>query len=391
MFGHDEPSQNVSRLLIFFGLSLLAIAVFHGARGTLVRMVWARIFSPPDAQFAATYKANATTRNGSNTPSAQAKEATGHAGTPADAALQNFQSRCAQAGVIVCQGFDTASVFAQPTWPATGLYYGMDCPSLPARCVQQDANVSFSGASSARWDIYGNTGENAEGNWVQNFPQTFGPSTTFYVQYAFRADPNWVSIDWTKTGPEGSNTAPKLSIFHNHAATCAAEEITIHNHNSWTTPTAYSDCGNEQFTTKLDGVTCTSYPPFLLQQGFTAPAPFTGEKCQWADEGPVGTCFRIQANTWYTLYFKIHVGNWGEANSSLEAWFAPQGHGMKKFISVLLYKLNQDKDAAGFDALTLTQYMTGKQTRAKHPTAHVWYDELIVSAQPIPAPTGPTP
>jgi len=75
MFGHGALSQNVSRFLIFSALSLLAIAVFHGTRGTLVRMVWARIFSPPDAQLAATYKANATTRNGSNTPSAKRKKA----------------------------------------------------------------------------------------------------------------------------------------------------------------------------------------------------------------------------------------------------------------------------------------------------------------------------
>ena len=391
MLDHDVPSRNRLRLLGYSMLSLIGIAVFLGARVTLVRTVWAKIFPPSEASLAPILKDNKTSRNGSNTSPAQAKEAGSNLGRPADAALKNFQSRCAQAGAIVCQGFDTASVFVQPTWPATGLYYETDCPSLPARCVQQDTDVSFSGASAARWDIYGNTGENAEGNWVQNFPQTFGPNSTFYVQYAFRADPNWVSIDWTKTGPEGSNTAPKLSIFHNHAATCAAEEITIHDHNSWTTPTAYSDCGNEQFTTELNGVTYTSYPPFLLQQGFTAPAPFTGEKCQWADEGPVGTCFKIQANTWYTLYIKVHVGNWGQANSSLEAWYAPQGRGMKKFISVLRYKLNQDKDAAGFDALTLTQYMTGKQTKVKHPTARVWYDELVVSTQPIQAPTGPTP
>lgn len=390
MFDHDEPSRNRSRSFRYFGILLVAMAILFGSRGTLIRNVWARIFSRSDAPLGPA-TGNAPSIQSRSGTSAQEAASVNNVSTPADAAIQNFQLRCAQAGVIVCQGFDTGAVFVQPTWPASGLYYESDCPSLPSRCVQQDTHVSFSGASSARWDIYGNTGENAEGNWLQNFPQTFGPNTTFYVQYAFRADPNWVSIDWTKMGPEGSNTAPKLSIFHNHAGTCAAEEITIHDHNSWTTPTAYSACGNEQFTTALDGVTFTSYPPFLLQQGFTAPPPFTGEKCQWANEGPVGKCFKIQANTWYTLYFKVHVGSWGQTNSSLEAWFAPQGQGMKKFISVLHYKLDQDKDAAGFDALTLTQYMTGKNASIKHPTAHVWYDELIVSAQPIPAPTGPTP
>lgn len=306
-------------------------------------------------------------------------------------ALRNFESRCAQAGVIVCQGFDQDSVFAPATWPNSGFYYKKDCPTWPTACVQRDTAISFSGASSARWDIYGNTGENAQANWLQNFNQTFGADSTFYVQYAFRADANWVSFDWTRTGEPGQNTAPKLSIFHNHGATCAAEEITVHDHNSWATPTAYSDCGENQFTTRLDGKTYTFKGDFLLQQGFTEPAPFTGERCQWDMREPLGKCFRIAPNQWYTLYFKVHVGTWGQPNSSLEAWFALQGQGMRKFINVPGYTLKQDKGADGFDALTLTQFMTGKRATVAHPTAHVWYDELIVSAQPIPAPTGPTP
>ena len=311
--------------------------------------------------------------------------------TASQSALQNFQSRCTQTGVIVCQGFDSASVFTAATYQNTGFYYETDCPTWPTPCVLQDTSVSFSGGSSARWDIYGNTGENAEGNWFQQFPQTFGPNSTFYVQYAFRADPNWVSIDWTQTGTPGDNTAPKLSIFHNHVSTCAQEEITFHDHNSWTTPTGYSDCGAYHFSTALDGVTYTESTPYLLQQGFTAPAPFTGEDCQWTSTTPSGTCFRIQPSTWYTFYFKIHVGGWGQANSSIEAWFAPQGQGMKKFINVTGFTLNQDSGVNGFDALTLTQFMTGKQASVAHATAHVWYDELIVSTNPIPPPTGPTP
>jgi len=308
-----------------------------------------------------------------------------------DTALESFRSRCARPGVIVCQGFDSAAVFAPGVWPRTGFYYEKDCPTWPRPCVQQDMTIAFSGASSARWDIYGKTSENAEGNWFQLFPQTFGENSTFYVQYAFRADPNWVSFDWTQTGPHGDNTAPKISIFHNHVASCAAEEITIHDHNSWSTPTGYTDCGANQLTTKLDGVTYTSKGDFLIQQGFTAPAPFTGENCQWGNDVPSGTCFKIRPNAWYTLYFKIHVGNWGKPDSSVEAWYAPQGLGMRKFINVPGYTLNKDKGVPGFDALTLTQFMTGKKASAAHPTAHVWYDELIVSSEPIPAPAGATP
>jgi len=34
----------------------------------------------------------------------------------------------------------------------------------------------------------------------------------------------------------------------------------------------------------------------------------------------------------------------------------------------------------------LTTYMTGKDQGADHPTAFAWYDELIVSTEPIAVP-----
>jgi hypothetical protein len=392
---------NLRQCFLTLGLFLCVTMILLSRRESVAHIPWMDNLLPRPATAEASLISNSTAGNTKRSLSAQLNRAAGHQDTSSMAstttseqsssALQNFQARCKHAGVIVCQGFDEASAFLQPVWPNTGFYYKKECPTWPTPCVQQDRDVSFSGTGSARWDIYGNTGENFEANWLQNFGQTFGRNSTFYVQYAFRADPNWVSIDWTKTGPRGGNTAPKLSIFHNHDSTCAAEEITIHDHNSWTMPTGYSDCGNKQFITKLDGVTYTSKGDFLLQQGFTAPAPFTGEKCQWKDDRPTGTCFKIQPNTWYTLYFKVHVGDWGQPNSSVEAWFAPQGQSMRKFINVMGYTLNQDKGSAGFDTLTLTQYMTGKQSSVAHPTAHVWYDELIVSTRSIQAPTGPTP
>jgi len=35
--------------------------------------------------------------------------------------------------------------------------------------------------------------------------------------------------------------------------------------------------------------------------------------------------------------------------------------------------------------------MTGKNPNASHQTAHAWYDELIISTNPIGAPAGQTP
>jgi hypothetical protein len=40
----------------------------------------------------------------------------------------------------------------------------------------------------------------------------------------------------------------------------------------------------------------------------------------------------------------------------------------------------------GFNSVYLTTYMTNKDSAADHPTAYAWYDELIVSTEPIAPP-----
>jgi len=39
-----------------------------------------------------------------------------------------------------------------------------------------------------------------------------------------------------------------------------------------------------------------------------------------------------------------------------------------------------------YDTLTLLAYMTNKDMKIVHPTAYTWYDELIVSKNPIAPP-----
>jgi len=54
--------------------------------------------------------------------------------------------------------------------------------------------------------------------------------------------------------------------------------------------------------------------------------------------------------------------------------------------------LNQD-GTNEYDTVTLLNYMTGfgQMQAPTNPAANSWYDELIVSTGPVPAPDGPTP
>jgi hypothetical protein len=299
---------------------------------------------------------------------------------------RNFADRCAGRGVLVCEGFDKPEDFVPARYPNSGLYTG-SCPT----CNYRDSSIKASGASSYRMEIPSKGGQRPAGNWAQHFGKAFGPGSTFYVQYAFRADANWL-MNWDVV----VGSWPKLSIFHNWSGgTCAIEEITVSDLRGSGVPTMYGECGATVFATYLDGRTPDpkTNTPFLIQQGFTDPAPTTGWACHNYDPKPgppyTGHCFYFQADTWYTLYWKIHVGDWGQPNSSVEGYIGTTDGQLRKFINAINWTLNSNNPRdSGFDSVTLTQFMTNA-TAAEHPTAYVWYDDLIVSKEPIPPPTTP--
>lgn len=301
---------------------------------------------------------------------------------------RSFEERCGGPGVLVCEGFDKSEDFLPARWPGSGLYPG-SCPT----CTFRDTAVKASGKSSFRTEIPGNSGERPAGNWAQHFGRGFGPGSTLYVQFAFRADSNWF-INWDAT----VGSWPKLAIFHNWSGgTCAVEDLVLSNLRASGAATMYGECGGTNLSTRLDGVTPDpkNDTPYLIQQGFTDPPPTAGYACHNYDPkaGPpyAGQCFYFQPDTWYTIYWKIHVGNWGQPTSRVEAYVGPTGGQLIKFINAIHWTINSNNPAdSGFDTITLTQYMTNAKAVA-HPTARVWYDDLIISSEPIPPPVAPTP
>jgi hypothetical protein len=317
--------------------------------------------------------------------------------TTTNAADANFNARKSAAGVMASEGWDAAADFVSQTdGTKTGFSYDTSCPTWPTACIQRDTSVYLSGGSSARWDIYGNTGPDGEGYWFQTFGQTLAQNSTFYIQFAFRPDANWVNTDWTTTGVSGDNTSPKILIAHGvdangQPATCDNVQFVFRNESGWALPDMYSQCGAINAYTDTGGQSYFEGSSSLFQQGFTAPAPFTGYDCAYNHGSkPVGNCMFFAANTWYTVYLKLHVGTWGQPNSTVEAYLAPYGQQLKKLVNVTNYTMNSSA-VPGFSGVTLTQFMTGKLSSAAHATAHVWYDELIISTQPIAAPAGQTP
>ena len=338
-----------------------------------------------------------TVSNASHSLTATARDAAGNTATSAAVtvtvnnastgnALQDFQQRCAAAGVLVCEGFDSPSDFTPAVSPASGLY-----PSGSGLYKgTMDTAVTASGAGSLRYEIDGMTSANSAGFWRQMFGQDFGENSTFYVQYRFRISDTMLQ----DFGDTSGNTGWKFSIFHNGGVTCGSAEITATetSSNVFGLPGMYGDCGAMGFGTwpaPPNQQTIGYNPPYYKQQGDTAT---TGYNCQYGTNYATNpACFIFRPFVWYTFYYKVHIGDLTTNGSNgtckgcfVQSWVGAQGQPLKEWINAA--GVNFDDTMPPYNSVDLLNYMTGKDPSLNHPTAFTWYDELIVSSQPIAAP-----
>jgi hypothetical protein len=273
----------------------------------------------------------------------------------------DFQARCNAPGVVKCVGFDnTTSDLVQNVnlFPGgDGVIHG----SL-------DTTIKLSGSGSLKFTVPANGGANAAGSWFSTLGGNFGQNSTFYVQFRQRLSPEMLI-------PSNGGGGFKQVIFHHSSATCAAVEITTQNQFFRSFPQMYSRCGGDGFYTDL------GTGDFLLQNG-------TDLQCHY--QSPVSRtppCGYYHASEWMTFYYKIQIGNWGQPNSTIQAWMGyDDSQPLKQFINMTNHQLYQNSPGDGslYNSITLLPYDTARSSASQ--TAYVWYDELIVSTQPIAAP-----
>jgi hypothetical protein len=306
--------------------------------------------------------------NASGGGSASGGSATGGGGGSTPLPAADFEARCNAPGVLVCRGFDSESELnhislesetgAEPNNNGSYDHIGID------------TNEKASGAGSLRFEIVGKTGANHSGAYRQLFGEAFGEGETFYSQFRLRVSNEFIDTDWD--GVVGS--APKIVIFHNSSATCNDIEWT-QVANGWydRIPTMYTHCGQYGGNIDVGG-------QLYLQQG--------DYQCAYnSDYLNNPECLKYPKEKWMTFYFQGTIGTWGEPNSRLQAWFSVDGQPYQKWTDYQNFTLYAEGDSLpGFDSAYLTTYMTAKDSSADHATAYVWYDELIVSSEPIAPP-----
>jgi hypothetical protein len=341
-----------------------------------------------------------TATNGAHTLSARALDAAGNVGNAVgvtvnvsnsgtNPALQDFQSRCAAPGVIVCEGFDSAAEFAPGVSPNTGLY--SNSGSIE---IVQDTSEYASGGGALKFPIKANAGTGSsvvDNNWLQTFcsahppsactPQVFQENSDFYVQWRYRVDSAYVSTNWENC----CNSSPKIADIAHHTSSCGHTELTTNNRNGTAMPMMYGGCGAYGMYVQTGTTLENQNTPYNFQSDYY--------NCEYP-ETPLspGGCFTMLANTWMTFYEHIHIGTYNQPNSTVEAWVSTGvSDPLKYFIHITNFTMPAPDGGVitGYDAIWFNVYMTGVSSNSTNPAANVWLDEVIVSTQPIAAPAAP--
>lgn len=266
--------------------------------------------------------------------------------------IPTFAELCAAPGVVKCVGFDDASEIDPWVVPA----------SQDIVRAGLDTTVKASGGGSIRFEIPGLTGSNNAGSWMAPMGQSFGQNEKFYVMFKQRFTREMLdnSFKW--------GAGWKQVIFHKRGSSCGAVELTTQNLYSRGFPQMYTSCGARQLEDR-DG------QGIKLQQG--------DYNCYYRQYNSEDCGFYAEEQ-WMVFYWEIEIGEWVTNTSKIRAYLAYEGQLLKQFIDMPNFELSfNDSENDTYSTIQLTPYSTDKVSTFDHPTAYTWYDELIVSTQPI--------
>jgi hypothetical protein len=352
-----------------------------------------------------------------------------------------FDARCNAPGVVFCDPLDTEGPWGVDAKGTRRLMRNSDgTTGIPTRTwwldwrgVQAggasgsvlprlDRSVKASGTGSLKLDYPDRSGSDGGGTFATNFSddfsQQFGEGDTFYVQYRVRYDCDFIYFDCDPATPgyktarrfyrsrAADTTIPKISIISTgdkrmggsssigactflEVVTTVREDHILYGYHSCIWFEGFLKSTGESFW----GATQLDFQPNgkVLGKGDDAsptcwwmPDPGSIQKNRWGYNGP--DCFLLPADEWLTIQVRLHIGRWqsdrtGPKLSHVTIWAAREGEPQRIVISNDLHLHAPDEPGQKYGKIWLTPYMEGKDPTEAHPTAHIWYDELIVSRQ----------
>jgi len=305
----------------------------------------------------------------------------------------DFPTRCAQAGVVKCVGFDSAADIPSGNNGANfGIFASSGNPNIQPTL---DATIKASGNSSLKFTIPSNSGADTSGSYFTNFSSDlsvqFGGNQEFYVQWRQRFTTDFITTKYAgasgwKQIIIGSGDQPAMLYF-----SCTDLETVVNNAYYRGFPQMYNSCGASSAHGPFDGFeepfgnadfklqNARPSPYCLYSQGNTNPPSYFP---------PTGNCFPYLAKQWLTFQVKIQIGprvNDVFANSRVTLWIAREGQASEMVFNWGPYSLNAGSAAKNqkFGKVWLLPYNTDKDSSVSYPETYTWYDELIISTTPI--------
>jgi hypothetical protein len=262
---------------------------------------------------------------------------------PAD---DDFKARCDAPGVLKCLSFDTDS-------DLVGKQGG----------AKVDKELKASGTGSMFVNI-GPSASSAPGNVVVKLGADFNEGTSLYLQWRQRFSPSMVETD---LGGEGF----KQIVLYD-ASPGGNVEVAMLNLDYVGYPSFYTAMGASYFEKKLTGGEVTR---------------------QWHGDTVICTekdrskCLKYLPDQWMTFYYEQKIGKWGQPNSSIKVWMGGENKPLTQFIDISDYTFKSESATSAYRTLWIGPYSLGR-TGSGFAQASTWFDEFIISKQPIAAPLG---
>lgn len=290
----------------------------------------------------------------------------------------DFATRCADANVVRCYGFEDQADLPNRIFGRS---------SDNQRLMTYDTAQKASGNASLRAEIPTRSPADTSGsffiNFADDFSQRFGEGTEFYVQWRQRFSP-----DFLRNFRGGNGWKQIIVGAGDYPGTInysCSEQETVFQQDTRSGggghPWVYHSCGRFDDLEYSDGTQIR-----MQHQG----PPF----CYYPND-PQGGCKKYVANQWMTFQMHIQINRWNQSNSRFRGWMAEEGG-----TSVMIYDSNlsggmtyyrNNDPSAFFGKVWFLPYNTGKDATEDHAVAYTWYDDLIISRARIADPDGTAP
>jgi len=316
----------------------------------------------------------------------------------------DFAARIADSGVVYYNSFDSKGTLAggddveedENIFSGSNGYPGID----------SSVYVSGDGSNngSLRFDLMSECEANCAGSFeITTSPIEFGEGDTFWFSFAHRISPEMLSY----IGTYWDSSWKQAYWYDGPGSACTTLGIVLSRREAGPNiPAMYTQCGARHVVTQLHNESDVTDPQnrfgyysnqtngpndgyYMVHQSNSNSA---GYNCRYGDLGDVGTgdgegCWYYPTNTWVHYIFKVKIGHFGKEDSHIQGWVATGGNAPEQFINVEQFEFNYNTDNTNaLDYFYLGNYMTGLTPVATPGTAYSWYDELIISTRPIPAP-----